>query len=203
MITAAHCLDGHAASELEVQYGGTDRTRLPQSSAVSAVISYPGFNVETLAGDVGLLKLSTPASQGNGVEFATLASSAPAAGSVLTVSGWGLTSDTSSNPTLGLQVLHESVDTTAGCKAQYGGLNVDPGGDEGGPLAGLIPVLDTSSMFCGRPDAAGQGVCRGDSGGPAVADGVVVGIASWGTTDCGDGANEVYTSARPLPQLPP
>ncbi|MBH1934239.1 trypsin-like serine protease [Streptomyces sp. AV19] len=49
-------------------------------------------------------------------------------------------------------------------------------------------------MSCGKPLKTNQGICRGDSGGPAVINGVLVGIPSRGTDTCGDGADDVCTS---------
>ena len=194
VVTAAHCLDGRGAASLFVLLGGTDRTRLPREPGVSAVLMYPGYNPETLSGDVGLLKLATPVMESNGVRFVPLAASDPAPGTQMTVTGWGRTSSTSTRLPRQLQLLQESADTTAGCTAEYGGLNLDLGGDEGGPLNGLTPVLDPASMLCGKPAGPGQGLCRGDAGDPAVVNGAVVGIASWGATGCGNGTDEVYSS---------
>lgn len=194
VVTAGHCLDGHSATSVSVLLGGTDRTRLPQQPGVRAVLRYPGYNPETLAGDVGLIKLATPVVESNGVRFVPLAASVPAPGTKMTVSGWGQTSSTSTQLPRQLQLLQESADTTAGCTGEYGGLNLNLGGDEGGPLNGLTPVLDPASMLCGKPAGPGQGLCRGDAGDPAVVNGAVVGIASWGATGCGNGTDEVYSS---------
>ncbi|MFG2557287.1 serine protease [Streptomyces sp. NPDC048581] len=195
VVTAAHCVDGQGAGALQVKYGGVDRNHLPRVSGVEAVHGYPGFNAETLAGDVAVLTLSVPVTESATVRFAPLATTDPAAGAVAKVTGWGRTrADGTSLPTL-LHTVQLRLTTPAACEVAYSGVNLNLGGDEGGPLEGLAPVLDTTSMLCAGPAAGGKGICFGDSGGPAVVNGVVVGIASW-ARGCGEaGSPSVFTSA--------
>jgi hypothetical protein len=55
---------------------------------------------------------------------------------------------------------------------------------------------DNSRMLCagtlGAPQSPGAGACSGDFGGPILVNGVQVGIADWGPTDCGVGYLSVY-----------
>jgi trypsin len=194
VVTAAHCVDGQGASSLQVRYGGVDRIHLPQIRGVRKVAGYPGFNAETLAGDIAVLTLSKPVTESATVQFAPLATTDPAAGAVATVTGWGRTQAHATHlPTL-LHTVRLPITTPAACEAAYSGVNLTLGGDEGGPLEGLAPVLDTTSMLCAGPAAGGKGICFGDSGGPAAVNGVVVGIASW-ARGCGEaGSPSVFTS---------
>ncbi|MCX4883198.1 serine protease [Streptomyces sp. NBC_00847] len=195
VVTAAHCVDGQDAGSLQVEYGGVNRNHLPHTRWVKAVHGYPGFNAETLAGDIAVLTLRLPVTESATVQFAPLATTDPAAGAVAKVTGWGRTqADATSLPTL-LHTVQLPITTPAACEAAYSGVNLTLGGDEGGPLEGLAPALHTTSMLCAGPAAGGKGICFGDSGGPAVVNGVVVGIASW-ARGCGEaGSPSVFTSA--------
>lgn len=195
VVTAAHCVNDKAASELQVKYDGVDRTRLAQTRSVSGVLGHPDFNLLTMANDVALLKL-TPAATENGstVAFAPLTATAPTAGDVATVTGWGRTREDNTTLPTGLRTIRVPVTATADCEAAYSGLNLNFGGDEGGLLDGLDPGLDTTSMFCAGPADGGQGFCTGDSGGPAVVNGIVVGIVSWSRGCASAGSPGVYSS---------
>ncbi|RZS39234.1 trypsin [Herbihabitans rhizosphaerae] len=46
-----------------------------------------------------------------------------------------------------------------------------------------IPVKD-DQMICAGYDDGKTGTCSGDSGGPVVVDGIIVGVTSWGASNC-------------------
>ncbi|WP_280720198.1 serine protease [Kitasatospora sp. MAP5-34] len=195
VVTAAHCVNGNGASSLQVKYDGVDRTRLAQTRSVSGVLKHPGFNALTMANDVALLKLATAVTEnGSTVAFAPLATTAPTAGDAATVTGWGRTQQDDTTLPTSLRTIQVPVTTTTDCEAAYSGLNLNLGGDEGGLLDGLDPVLDTTSMLCAGPADGGQGFCTGDSGDPAVVNGVVVGIVSWSRGCAAAGSPGVYSS---------
>ncbi|MCU1685217.1 MAG: hypothetical protein JWQ81_5956 [Amycolatopsis sp.] len=195
VVTAAHCVDGKTAAELKVKYGGVDRTQLAVTNAVSRIDQDTNFNAETMAADVAVLRLIDPIVTSSTVGTIELAAAAPNAGDPVTVTGWGKTAlDDTALPTV-LQTVQVPVTTTSACQSADGGLNLSLGGNEGGLLDGLDPVLDTGRMFCAGPAEGGQGFCTGDSGGPAVgADGTVYGIVSWSRGCAQAGSPGVYTS---------
>lgn len=50
-----------------------------------------------------------------------------------------------------------------------------------------VEPFSEKTMFCAKPASAEQGgVCKGDSGGPAIYDGVQVGVVSWGFSNCSE-----------------
>lgn len=58
----------------------------------------------------------------------------------------------------------------------------------------IVPIIKINrfSMICAGD--IGSDSCDGDSGGPAVQDGIQYGIVSWGGTICGTGLPGVYTN---------
>ncbi|MFD7169924.1 serine protease [Streptomyces violascens] len=161
VMTAAQCVNGQTASKLSVRWGGLNRNSLPSSSSVSKISLHPKFDSGTLVGDVAVVTLSSSASQTGGVRFAKLATSDPAEGASVTVTGWGRTlQDLTALPT-GLQAAQLPVTTPDAC--------AEPG-----------KSFDTTGRFCTGPADNSRATCLGDAGGPAVLDGVVVGIISGG-----------------------
>ncbi|WP_434587097.1 S1 family serine peptidase [Streptomyces sp. A5-4] len=182
VITTAHCVDGQTPSSLSVKFGGLDRTALPQTHQVSTVKRYAGYNSVTKAGDVAILKLGTMVSVGNGVQFAKLATSNPAPGTMATVTGWGRLRELDTDLPTAQHTVQVPITTAAACQAAY------PNPNDGGT------VLDTGSMLCAGPAAGGQGICKGDSGDPLVVNGTVVGIVSWARGCAEPNSPGVYSS---------
>ena len=64
-------------------------------------------------------------------------------------------------------------------------------------LAPWKPNSLTKSMICatGRTHGPQEGTCIGDSGGPLMVKGneeIVIGVTSWGTTNCNENAPSVF-----------
>lgn len=192
VVTAAHCVNGHTPDQIKVKYGGLDRTHLAVTQDVVKISQHEGFN-GALANDVAVLELSSPIEMTDRVKTIELASSTPAPGAELTVTGWGRTRpDANSLPT-GLKVLRERLATPESCRTSGRGIRLARA-EEGGPVEGPAPALNTRTMLCGAPVATGESLCTGDGGGPAVVDGVLVGIASW-NSGCGrNGKDDIYTN---------
>ncbi|MCX3059335.1 serine protease [Streptomyces sp. GXMU-J5] len=165
VVTAAHCLDGQTSAKLRVAWGGTNRSSLPNKSAVSAIKIHPSYDAASLRNDVGVLTLATAASENNGVRYAKLATSDPAPGQSLTLAGWGHAApDTTALPE-GLQAARMPVTTSETCATDYS--------------TPLTP-FDTTGRFCAGPADGSKAICRGDAGGPAILNGTVVGVISGG-----------------------
>lgn len=170
VLTAAHCVDFLAGpSEVAVAVSRTHLNSTEgQRRAVKAIYIHPDWNPNIFSPDVALLELTRPVT---GIAPIRLASAADngfeAAGTPLTVIGWGNT-DTRSNHASFPDALREvvvPVVSDSACDKAYGGF------------------VTVETQLC-----AGEGgvdSCQGDSGGPLFATTsngtrIQMGIVSWG-----------------------
>jgi secreted trypsin-like serine protease len=168
--TAAHCvLDSDTGqvtppSNIVVRAGTaslTDKT-MPFDHAVAATSFDPSYDPSTNDFDAGVLTLASPIG-GPNISSVPFVGGPPAAGTVVTVSGWGDTNpqgepaDGSASPvmptTLQSVKVHVVDDTL--CANEY---SFAPGGG--------IPI--TPRLFCAGEQSGGKDSCYGDSGGPLV-----------------------------------
>ncbi len=108
-----------------------------------------------------------------------------AAGDAVTVYGWGKTEAVvGEDPYASLLSVTLSVLDNSLCRELEG---------MGPTSSGVSRVHE--NVFCAQDDF--QKTCRGDSGGPVIRDGQLVGIVSWGKKQCtGDGKPGVYTRVQ-------
>jgi secreted trypsin-like serine protease len=172
VLTAAHCAEGMSADDLAVAVG---RTLLNSTQGerhdVANVYMHPRFNIPVgLAHDAALLRLTTPVTSPT-ITPIRLAAEPPAAddqfeaaGTMLTVIGWGTVSTRKPSYPNDLRKVDVPVVSDTTCRGAYGA------------------SLDAATMVCaGAPNIDS---CYGDSGGPLFAKNggspVQVGIVSWG-----------------------
>jgi hypothetical protein len=151
VLTAAHCVEGQRAEDIEVVVGATDLDDPGdgQRIAVAEVIIAPGYNAYTSDSDFALLRLEAPAS---GTLMPLLDDPALAAPGVLaTVIGWGDTTNGRGNyPTRLQEVDVPVVDlAVANASAEYEG------------------TLTENMLPAGFAEG-GKDSCSGDSGGPLM-----------------------------------
>ncbi len=179
ILTAAHCVEKTAENQIRVYSGSRDLTSGGSLMNVAAIEVHPQWNRDTMANDIALVKLSNPIAIESGKrELVNLATSTAAAGSLLTVTGWGKTSEGGAISTRLRQVSVPLID-----KAQCNGPNYYDNQVTAGMLCAGVSGLDS---------------CQGDSGGPLVttlqsATAIQVGIVSWGEGCARPNKPSVYT----------
>ncbi|NXJ85014.1 CTRL protease, partial [Trogon melanurus] len=141
-------------------------------------VTNPSWNANILNDDITLLKLSSPAQLGPHVSPVCL----PPANLVLPINlpcvttGWGRVNTNSQALAAQLQQVTLPLISQSQCM-KYWGKRI------------------TSSMLCAG--GAGASSCQGDSGGPLVYQNgdswTLIGIVSWGTTNCNVRAPAIYT----------
>ncbi|MGW1882936.1 trypsin-like serine protease [Streptomyces sp. NPDC001970] len=181
VLTAAHCVTDEFGSPLNFARDGlilAGTSKLvggPTNSEGTAVnVSrqwvHPGYSTETFSNDIAVLTLSKP------LPYKPLPLAGPGdlasynAGTNSITLGWGLTSSDADTATLAstLQQVVLPLHSNQEC------------------VENLNPFFqDNGTMFCAGQagtgsDATGKTPCPGDSGGPVLVKGKVVGVVSWG-----------------------
>merc|ERR1712112_682761 len=187
ILTAAHCCAGQIPATMHVVAGGIKLNNFENEEEprnLDAIIGHPDYSAATISNDACLLKMKEPFEWTEFVKPIALpaAGQDTAAGSMVTGTGWGTTSEGA----LGLpNVLHKvsvPVVSDEDCNASYG--------------ASGYAVAD--SMLCAGLPEGGKDSCQGDSGGPFFSNESpetreLLGIVSWGI-GCGRaGYPGVYT----------
>jgi secreted trypsin-like serine protease len=182
VVTAAHCASERtpvgvqptAPRDLRVVAGRTDLrdTGTGRDVPVVRVWVRPGFQDVTGGGDVAVLTLAAPLPGALPlVDADDTASYAP--GTSADVLGWGRTGE-QDPPSPVLREVRVPVVADADCARQ----------DQG---------YDAASMVCAGVPEGGRDACEGDSGGPMVVGGRLVGVVSWGDGCARPGEPGVYT----------
>lgn len=168
VLTAAHCVQGTRAADLDVLAGshtlapGGGGLRVP----VRKVRIHPGFEARTFVNDVAILQLGT------NLPFEVIPTIQPGQGplatpgTMATVTGWGATNENGFR-SVTLREVDVPILSNAQCASKYGS------------DYRAVPMLCAGDLNDGGEDA-----CQGDSGGPFFvpdgADELQVGIVSWG-----------------------
>ncbi|MER7764606.1 trypsin-like serine protease, partial [Streptomyces sp. NPDC097619] len=194
IVTAAHCVEGVnwaaggyvviGATQLLTRYeDGTIDTHGGTLHKVSRQWMHPSYDTDMIDNDVAVLTLATKTSATN-LPLARAGDTAEyTAGNVATVHGWGRYSSGHNDLSPSLKKADLPFVSDATCEGFWG------------------DFLVRGHMVCaGKPasgsDSGTNTACNGDSGGPLVRNGRLVGVVSWGVTDCvEEGAYGVYAKA--------
>jgi secreted trypsin-like serine protease len=192
ILTAGHCVEDIEsgtitdAANLAVATGVADLRQITKAnvSLVSQALVFPGFNPSKLTGDAGLLILATPTAAPPIALASAPDAGLLAAGTKLTIAGWGLTNPKAKEGSAVLKAGETIVQDTAECKRQS---------------RRYYPFYSPTLQLCAidHPSDKVSG-CFGDSGGPAIAtraDGtpVQVGIVSTGGPGCNRHLPNIFT----------
>ncbi|HEX6341918.1 serine protease [Umezawaea sp.] len=181
VVTAAHCLTEQLAltkrdrspQAIRVVAGRSDLRAGGPSVRVAGVWKHPDFREVTKGDDVAVLTLSEPLPQATVplVDAGDTASYAPGTGA--TVLGWGRTAE-GAEPSPTLRQVDVPVVSDADCGR-------------------AVPRFRPDGMVCAGLPEGGKDACEGDSGGPMVVRGRLVGVVSYGTGCARPGEPGVYT----------
>ncbi|WUH90850.1 trypsin-like serine protease [Streptomyces sp. NBC_00433] len=195
ILTAAHCVHGFDWFTYGAVVTGTDQlpTDDPDdpegpanlhggtATAVARQWSHPSYSTVTYDNDVAVLTLLTPVAAKPLPITTSNDTASYAAGTAATLYGWGRTSSGSQDLSQTLKKASMPIVSAPACSAAYGSDYV------------------SAHMVCaGAPasgsDAGTTSACNGDSGGPLVVGGRIVGVVSWGVTNCvAKGAYSVFS----------
>ncbi|KAL5278550.1 hypothetical protein ACFFRR_003282 [Megaselia abdita] len=176
VLTAAHCVDDNPKpSSVYIYLGSSDRASGGIKIAASNIIYHEKYNERPIRNDVALIRLSKSVELSDKIQPIELASSDPEPGTTVLVSGWGdrLEGDERPAPRQ-LQGVYVSTISLKECRKAYG----------------MLAVQNTN--VCAYTEDKDS--CQGDSGGPLAADGILVGVVSWGAGCAQRGAPGVYAS---------
>jgi len=190
VLTAAHCVSGLDWVKNGAVLAGTtdlDDTTTGTVAGVWRQWNHPHYNDVTVQNDIAVLTLDRPLEQ----QWKTLVAAGDTAsytpGKTATVYGWGLTSGADgAELSAKLRTVDLPVQSDATCNSAMQSVLGEDDFVEG-------------SMFCAGTPATGtdegtKSPCNGDSGGPVIVGGKVVGIVSWGVAGCtAQGAYPVFT----------
>ncbi|XP_049434998.1 granzyme A-like isoform X2 [Epinephelus fuscoguttatus] len=167
VLTAAHCV-GIKKVLLGVHSIKEKEKDSRQVISVKSHYPHPCFDEKEKVNDLMLLKLAKPAKQTKTVKCLPLGNTVkePAAGSSCLVAGWGKTNNVAKKASDVLMSANVTVIDRVKCNSpEY--YNFDP--------------VITKGMICAGSDGKKQvDACKGDSGGPLLCNGALVGVTSFG-----------------------
>lgn len=179
VVTAAHCTDGSAPSDLAIEVGAV-RAGEGQRMAVASIAQHEAYDRDTTRNDISLLHLVRPVVAGDLVAPIAIADPGTAAllvdrGDPVVVTGFGATTEDGDVSPILMEAEIEALDDPT-CTSRYR--------EDGDSVFG-------ESQVCAGLDAGRVDACFGDSGGPLVAPAdderttwFLVGLVSWGA-GCG------------------
>jgi trypsin len=178
-VTAAHC---YAENPRNTSISaGRQNITVAETSAqtrkVSSYVIHPRFDAVTVDSDIAVLHWKEPLALNSRVGVVPYApqGSGPPVGSSMDIAGWGVLNEDSREPSAELRRLDVPVLSDTACARRY------------------YPGADTSTKFCAGFAGGGEDACYGDSGGPGVVDGRLVGIISYGDGCARPNRPGVYT----------
>lgn len=165
IITAAHCVINKIPAHLIIIAGTVNLDRPGQPHAIKQIISHEEYEPsKSWLNDIALLKMFSPFRPSGNIGFVTLPeqNETVQGGSVAKVSGFGITTESGLVSKVLLQATIYISDQED-CKDTYKNMG--------------YRIYDTH--ICARNPNISRGACHGDSGGPLIVNGKLVGIVSW------------------------
>ncbi|XP_005191943.1 seminase-like [Musca domestica] len=177
VVSAAHCAVNTRPRQLTIVGGASNLNEPGVIRKVRKIIRPKKFSLNTMNRDVVVFKLAKPM-KGPKIKPIPLNTEPIRVGMKMKVSGWGLKRENGKSVATHVRRVVVPVIAKATCEAQY---------------QDVLPLSNT--MFCasqpGKKDS-----CSGDSGGPAVCNGKLCGIVSFGVGCARPNYPGVYTGIR-------
>ncbi|XP_017475799.1 PREDICTED: serine protease SP24D-like [Rhagoletis zephyria] len=170
ILTAAHCVEDYeyTPEDITVRAGSVMYDEGGVLEGVSKVTIHPQYH--NFTNDIAILKLNSPLKYNEAIKYIRLGKTQVPEGASVTVSGWGLSPVGTLPEQLKYNteytISHEECENAIGTLAQ--------------------------SMRCFKK-RVGNGICEGDSGGPAVYGSDLIGVAAFTVNGCGSNLPDVYT----------
>ncbi|XP_069984089.1 chymotrypsin-2 isoform X2 [Penaeus vannamei] len=177
VLTAAHCIPGNRNEQMNVTVGIHDlkvKEKFTQRIPVAKAFVHPDYysGRQGPINDIAVLKLEQEIKMTDKVFPLKLPTHPVKADTPVVVTGWGRTMSEDNKRLTTLQEIVTRIMTAQRCKQQV-------------PFAG-------ESIFCTH--ATNVSPCNGDSGGPAMHEGYLVGLVSFGARGCTTNIPQGFTS---------
>jgi secreted trypsin-like serine protease len=183
ILTASHCVKGYNWAKNGAVV--TSATVLPttdadgnadlhggQATAVLRQWNHPSYSATTIDNDIAVLTLAAPV-KATPIRMTTYGDTASYTGTpakTAKVYGWGRTSSQTEDISETLKTATLPIQSDATCTGAYGSL-----------------VIKAHMVCAGTPatgsDTGTTAICNGDSGGPLIVGGRIVGVVSWSGDD--------------------
>ena len=170
VLTAAHCLEGAAASGVSIRAGSNQKSSGGERVYANQLFIHPSYDSSTYDHDIALIELNeavTAPKTGTIDRLTSNENTAMPEGSTVWVAGWGTTAE-GGNTSEDLLKVSVNVSYAESCAAN----------------SGYFESEITDNMICAGIPGGGQDACQGDSGGPLFRyddnDLWLAGIVSWG-----------------------
>ncbi|KAK4873168.1 hypothetical protein RN001_015197 [Aquatica leii] len=173
-LTAAHCVDGVANTNLGIVVGTNKLDEGGILNTVAQYVIHEKWNPADATNDISVIKMTAPFEFTRDVMPLTIDNRFISAGARCVLSGWGYTSYPGSSPN-DLMYFRAQITCLEKCKTEFPG--------------SVYPVIDSNICAFSK---YGVGACLGDSGEPLVSNNKQIEITSW-VAPCGIGYPDAYT----------
>nr|XP_022909832.1 brachyurin-like [Onthophagus taurus] len=186
VLTAAHCTESLLSRPLEIEVRlGAHRIQETGGQVIMRTTSYithPDWLPSLLRSDIAIVNLPSTVTLTDNIQPVRLPSRSDIGndivGTTARISGWGLTSDSSTTISPTLREASVDVMSIAACRFAMRWWEI---------------AIIAESHLCTSGDG-GRGICSGDSGGPVVSNDRLIGVAAFGLVNgCELGLPSIHT----------
>lgn len=175
IVTAGHCALDFSLEDLRIIVGTNERLVPGQILFPDQAIVHSMYDIPAMyANDIGLFHVNDSIVFNERTQIVELGTENPPTGANVTMTGWG-SPELNWPPMERLQTINLTIIDHAECKAAWDG-------NEGVDIGHICTFTKE-----------GEGACNGDSGGPVMWEGKLVGVVNWGAP-CAVGKPDMHAS---------